>query len=267
MRYISVIILALLFFSCKSESPVETVGTPTSAYNRINTITSGGIRFEMYSATGSMLFNGYNDIGFKVFINNDEKKSGSVAFKPMMFHFPGDRGHSSPVSESFYYNSEKNLFEGYVNFIMVSDSSGIWAGYYTYNDSVKIDSIPFNVGVLESNLLLTWSNVNLNSYVLTLINPQVPKLGLNTFSVMLHKTNDYIKFSEVDSAQMSIYPWMVNMGHSSSSNINPVFMQKGRYEGKVNFNMTGLWDVYDTIKVNGVNITNIPPPKFTFTAQ
>jgi hypothetical protein len=185
----------------------------------------------------------------------------------MMFHFPGDRGHSSPVSEYFYYNTEKSLFEGYVNFIMVSDSSGIWAGYYKYNDTTKIDSIPFYVGVLQSNLMKSWSNANQKSYVLTLINPQNPKLGLNNFTVMLHQTTDYIRYTEVDSAQMSIYPWMVTMGHSSSSNVNPVFLQKGRYEGKVNFNMAGEWDVYDTIKVSGSNITNIPPPKFTFTAQ
>jgi hypothetical protein len=267
MKYLFTLILGFILFSCNSDNPTNPQNTVQSNYIKINTIQSGNIKFEMYSATGSTLFNGYNDIGFKFFIGSEEMKSGFVTFRPMMYHFPGDQGHSSPVSDSYTYDAGNNIFKGYANLIVFSDSSGIWAGYYSYNDSIHIDSIPFYIGVLSSNLMTSWSNVNQQSYTLTLINPQNPGLGINTFSVMLHKTTDFIRFSEVNNAEMVIYPWMVYMGHSSSHNENPVLISNGKYQGKVNLTMSGLWDVYDTIRVNGALITNIPPPKFGLTVQ
>jgi hypothetical protein len=266
MKYIAILISGLLLYSCNSDNPATT-NAPQSNYSKIYNVQSGNIRFDMYSATGTTLFNGFNDIGFKVFIGGEEIKTGYVKFKPMMFHFPGDRGHSSPVSDSYIFDTQDSIFKGYANFIMVSDSSGIWAGYYSYNDSIHIDSIPFYVGILPSNLMTSWSNANQQSYTLTLINPKIPKLGINDYSIMLHRTTDFIRYSEVNDAEIIIYPWMVYMGHSSSNNENPALISNGKYRGKVNFNMSGLWDVYDTIRVNGVVVTNIPPPKLSFTVQ
>ena len=60
---------------------------------------------------------------------------------------------------------------------------------------------------------------------------------------------------------------MVTHGHSSSNNINPVSQGNGKYSGQVNFSMTGKWAVYDTLKINGNDITNNEPQKFNFSVQ
>jgi len=38
-------------------------------------------------------------------------------------------------------------------------------------------------------------------------------------------------------------PEMPAMGHGSPNNVNPVAIGNGHYKGKVNFTMTGLWQV------------------------
>ncbi|MCX6165906.1 MAG: FixH family protein [Ignavibacteriae bacterium] len=242
-----------MFYSCKSENPV----TPENqTYSKINNVQSGNTNIEIWSATGSNLYYGYNDIGFKVF-----------KYKPLMIHFPGQTGHSTPTSSYFYYNSTYKLFKGYICFNMLSDSGGQWTGYYNYNNQNNIDSIPFNV-FPSSAQMLGWDDIQGgNTYFLTLLKPYSPKLGLNDFECLLHRDIGNNEFAEVDSAQMIIKPWMPLHGHGSSNNVNPVSQGSGRYLGKANFTMLGDWLVYDTIKVNNIPITKDKTPKFNFDVQ
>lgn len=270
MKKILLLIIPLLYlYSCNSDNPVSPGGgTTPDNYSKINTFESGNVKFELWSATGQSLFNGYNEIGFKVFINGDEKKNGYVKFHPMMFHGGiGGGVHSSPVSEKYYYNNTMYLFTGYVCYIMISDTSqgSYWFGNFNYNDESFLDTLPYNVQSLSSNQMLLWDNIYTGySYFLTLINPKNPVLGSNIFSCILHKTNDDIYYKEVDSAQMYIRPWMESHGHGSSNNVDPVWKGGGIYEGSAVFTMPGYWDVYDSIKVNGTFITPTPTKKFSF---
>ena len=267
MKYIIPLLLlfGLFFYSCNND-PISTINEIIpSGYSKINTIESGGTKFELWSASGNGMFFGYNDIGFKVFINGVEKTNGFVKFKPNMYHGGGGPGHSSPVSNSFLYDNNKGLFTGYACFIMISDSSSFWYGSYNYNDASQIDSVLFYVNILPANQMKIWDDIYGGyTYVLTLINPLSVVLGSNNFNCILHKTQDDKNYSEVDSAEMMIRPWMESHGHGSSNNTNPVWKGNGRYEGKAIFTMPGIWSVYDSIKINGVFITRTPPPFFSF---
>jgi hypothetical protein len=267
MKHLLLIIAAAItFYSCNTENPVTNTSDGV-VYYKVSTQESGSVKFEVWSATGQNLYYGYNDIGFKVFVNGTEKTDGFVKFKPLMIHFPGQTGHSCPRSDYFYYDNTKSLFRGYVCFSMISDSSGEWTGYYNYNNQSFVDSLPFMVQYSAAQLL-GWDDVlGGNSYVLTLIKPNNPALGLNDFECMLHKDIGNNDFAEVDSAQMIIKPWMVTHGHGSSNNTNPVLIGGGRYKGKTNFTMPGGWLVYDTIRVNNVLVTKNNPPSFRFEVQ
>lgn len=270
MKYIFPVLLLLstVFYSCSTEdNPL--IPPETSAYTKILTAESGNAKFELWSATGSVLSYGYNEIGFKVFVNGTEKTDGFVKYKPVMFHFVGQTGHSCPVSSAFYYNSSQKLYTGYTCYSMISDSAsnGQWTGYYNYNNISFVDSIPFTVQYSD-NQLIEWDDiVGSNSYVLTLLKPKTPRLGINTFEVLFHKYIGNNLYAEVDSAVMIVKPWMPAHGHGSSSNVNPINFGSGRYEGKVNFNMQGEWYVYDTIKINNAIVTKNNPPRFIFNAQ
>jgi len=263
-HFILFFILGLLFYSCKSDNPASTPENSSTNYNNLFSAESSNTRFEIWSATGSNLVYGYNEIGFKVFVNGTEKTDGFVKYNPVMVHFIGQTGHSSPRSAQFNYNSTSKMFTGYVCFNMISDSGSIWLGYYNYNNQNSVDSIPFTV-FSSTSQMTGWDDIpGGNTYLLTLLNPKTPKIGSNIFECLLHRDIGNNEYEEVNNAQMMIKPWMPAHGHGSSGNVNPVSQGNGRYSGKVSFTMLGDWEVYDTIKVNNILITKVPPPKFYF---
>lgn len=267
MKSIIIILLTgVLLTGCNSNNPVEPVNNSTNSnYVKINTIEQGTTKFEQYSASGSILNYGYNDIGFKVFISGVEKKTGSVYYQPKMFHFIGSPWHSSPVSSVFNYDSDKQMFTGYVSFTMISDSSGSWFGFYNYNNEASVDSVVFTVSVNSTNQVRAWDDmIGGHTYVLSLIEPMNAKVGLNNMSLILHQTNNDKVYTEVNGAEMFIKTWMPSHGHGSSNNVNPASTGNGRYSGKVNFSMSGGWEVYDSIVYSGGTITKSPSPKYLF---
>jgi hypothetical protein len=267
MKHIIPLLLLSGFFlySCNNDPVSQQNEIIPSNYSQISTVESGGIKFEMWSATGNGLFFGYNDIGFKVFINGTEQKSGFARFNPKMYHYLGSPMHSSPVKKSFPYDNNTGLFLGYACFTMLSDSVSFWYADYNYNDEYHVDSVLFYVNYLESNQMKIWDDmIGGHTYLLSLINPTKAVLGFNTFKCLMHRTNDDKNFIEVDSAEMFIRPWMQSHGHGSSNNVNPEFKGNGIYEGKASFTMPGTWMVYDSIKIKGAFVTRVPPPFFSF---
>lgn len=254
------IILILIFFvstlylSCKSENPVNT-GEVTNDYIKILTIDSGNYRIELYNRISNVLYVGYNEIGFKVFSNGIEEKTGFLKYRPVMYHLNG-YGHTTPVQSDFYYDNSVGLFTGYVCYSMLSDSTSMWFGDYNYNNQFSINHRQFDVILGIGSQMRIWLDLNTNIlYYMTLYSPKNPQIGLNNFKVILHKTVDNYIYSEVDSAKMFIRPWMPSHGHGSSNNSNPILLNHGRYEGVVNFTMPGQWFVYDSIVVNNSTIS------------
>ena len=263
MRYILFILFGLLLFSCKGED-IIVPENPDSGYTKILTVDSANFKFELYSATGSSLLVGYNQLGIKVFENNVEKTDGFVRYYPSMFH-TGEQTHKTPHKEYFYYDSQSKLFTGYACYIMLSDSTSFWISDYSYNDAFTVRRKFFDVYPNpKSQMRFFLDPTNFNLYLLTLIEPPDPKIGLNDYKCILHTSFENSEYSEVDSAKMYIRPWMPSHVHGSSNNINPIWLTNGMYEGKVNFTMAGSWFVYDSISVNNHFITPSPTIYFVF---
>ena len=258
-------LLGLIFFSaCKSDSPV-TPTTENTNYTNIFTAEQGNTKYEIWSTTStSSLMTGYNDVGFKVYVNSNKISSGSVSFTPVNYSFAGLK--SSPVSRTFSYDAAKEMFTGYMNFFIASDTgANYWIGWLTCNGSYLVDSVNFVVHINHSAQVITFPDISSGTNVyMTLMQPMTPKQSLNDFNIMVHKSADGINFYEADSLEMYIKTWMPLMGHSSSDNINPVASGSGVYKGKINFNMSGSWYVYDSLKFNNNFITPSPAPKFDF---
>jgi YtkA-like len=263
----SLVLGVLIFYSCKSDNPV----TPASSgnYNKIYTTESGNTKFELWSATSSSLASGYNDIGFKVYISGQKMTSGFVKFFPKMYHhFSGSPWHSTPCSPVYNYNSGKDLFEGYASFIMWTDTSNDWFGWFNYNDVNNIDSAVFPVQYNSQGQMKQFvDNTTETSVLMTLVSPLNARQGLNDFQLLVHRTDNDVTYWEADSLEMYIRTWMNSHGHGSSDNVNPLGLGSGMYKGKVNFSMPGEWWVYDSIKYNNTFITPANTPKLIFDAQ
>jgi len=263
--YILILFAGLLLYSCSNDSTTNSNEPVNTDYQKIYTSESGSKKIECWSSTGNSIYYGYNNIGFKVYEGGIEKKTGFVKFYPKMYHSLNSPMHSSPVSSIFNYSSDKGFFTGYASFTMLSDSVSFWYGFHNYNNEFSIDSVLFNVAASDVNQIRAWDNIYTgHTYILTLINPNYPKVGLNTFECLFHRTNDDKIYTEITDADMFIKPWMPSHGHGSSSNENPVYTSGGIYSGKANFTMAGTWEVYDSIKVSGEFVTPKPPPKFIF---
>lgn len=254
--------LFILFFNCGNDNPVINNQNNQSDYVKIYTALSGSDKFEIYSKSSTNFIYGYNELGFKVFVNNNEQNSGFVKFKPTMYHGIGGPSHSVPISPQYNYNSESGMFTGYAIFTMY-DTAAFWAADLNYNDQVFSDSNVITLNYSSRTKILAWDNSTVEkTFFLTLIGPSAPVVGLNDVDMMLHQTSDMINYQEISNAEMFIRPWMESMGHGSGNNVDPAYISPGRYKGTANFNMAGEWFLYDSIKVNGSFITNSPAPKF-----
>lgn len=268
VKYLVITIAVFTFVSCGDNTindPVNNNPDPTN-YTLILSSVSGNSKVEVYSATASFFASGYNDLGIKFFVNNQPKTTGFVKFKPKMYHyFPGSPMHSSPASPEFTYNSSLQMFMGYASILMPTDSNMFWTGFFNYNNEASVDSVTFTVNTLgTSQVKMFVEPIGGWIYHITLVSPYYPAQGLNDLKCILHRTNNDIDYEEITNAQMYVRPWMEAMGHGSSNNVHPVYTSGGIYQGSVNFNMSGIWSVYDSITVDNVTITPSSSPKFTF---
>lgn len=269
MRYIVpfCLFITVLIYSCKDNSVNTSEQNSSANYTKLFTIDSANIRFEVYSTYPPNFVMGYNNVGFKVFINNQEKTTGFVNFHPEMHHPNISQYHSTPASSQYYYQSDCGLFTGYICFTMYTDPNSFWVGSLNYNNEARIDSFSFVVNTRSSSQIKSFVDTSSGYiYLITLANPMNPAQGMNTFQCLLHRSYDNIEYEEIDSAQMFIRTWMETMGHGSTGNEPPIYKGGGIYEGKVNLNMSGNWFVYDSIYYQSRFITPTPAPKFILEA-
>ncbi len=260
----ALITILIIFYSCSKDNPVSSKNE--DVYVKVITAEKNNIRFEIWSITNDSLQTGYNKIGFKVFENNQPKKSGFVKFNAKMYHSGGSGLHGTPTQRLYNYNASLDLFDGYLIMLMPGDSTSNWYGFYNYNDELFVDSLHFDVNLNDKARFKIFVDLNTGlSYLITLLNPLSPKRDTNTFQCMLHESFDFISFTQANNAQMYLRPWLNSLNHGSSNNVNPIDLGNGIYNGKVNFDMPGLWNVYDSIYYNNKWITPAGnPPSIVF---
>jgi hypothetical protein len=155
-----------------------------------------------------------------------------------------------------------NVFWGTVAFIMPSDTANIWKlSVMVHNHKInKEGQANFDISVdnpVTSVLSVFPSQSADNSLlVLSLIQPTVPKVGINDIEFTIYRTNDLMVFLPDDSYTLEITPEMAVTGIESLNNVNPVNTSLGHYNGKVNFTMSGEWRVNVLVKKDGIIISN-----------
>ena len=203
-------------------------------------------------------FVGYNKIFVAMFdsVSNTRLTDGHFDVIPMMDM--GMMKHSAPVEITEESIPSDKFWKAAIVFIMPS-SAGKWTLNMAFHNH-KTDKE--GEGELEVNVINPTTSV-MKSFIasdstklfVTLIQPTTPKIGLNNFEISIHK-KDMMDFPAVNDYTVEIEPTMPSMGHGSPNNVNPVNTTLGHYVGKVNFTMTGLWNVKLTLKKNGVTIDN-----------
>ncbi len=248
MKITNIIILFLaisIFSACKKDKDEK----PAEQKIKITEATAqNGTKVTLW-ADKDQLTVGYNPIYLTVTNENTEVKDAVVTVHPEMdMH---TMSHSSPVEQPVY-NALEGKYAGAVVFTMPSGDMGSWKLTVEVNEL----NIDLNVTVANSpsntRFVGTFTGADAERYVISLVNPLMPKTGMNDLEILVNKRTDSgHSFPPVDDFQIEFNPQMTSMGHGSPNNVYPVNVGKGKYKGKVNFTMTGDWRLFFTLKRNG----------------
>jgi len=250
-RYLHFLSLAglLLFAAACSDDNSNEIEIPNLM--KIGEFTDAGITVVAYSE--GELAVGYNNLYLEVHQNGTRYDNATVQFTTMM-HMES-HSHASPLGLPEQIRERThNLYKAWAIFTMPSGMMGRWELQFTVknaNQSETIASGIIPIQVAQANRVSTFMAEDGTRYILTLVNPMAPKVGMNDLEVTLHRSESMMSFPAVSNATMVFEPWMPSMGHGSSNNVSPAHQSNGFYKGKVNFNMTGDWELRFDMTING----------------
>ncbi len=250
--------------ACKKDESITTINpTPTdqipSNYKLIGETYIYGAAAKAKVYTEKELFVGYNKIFVAMFdsVSNTRLTDGHFDVIPMMDM--GMMKHSAPVEITDESIPSDKFWKAAIVFIMPS-SAGKWTLNMAFHnhktDKEGEGELEVNVINPTTSVMKSFTANDSTKLFVSLIQPDLPKIGLNNFEISIHKKDSLMGFTAVDDYNVEIVPIMPSMGHGSPNNVNPVFTELGHYTGLVNFTMTGLWNVKIIIKKNGVIISD-----------
>ena len=236
MRVLTLLlVVAALSVSCTTST---TTPEPAPDYVLLASQTVDGVTVELFADQSFRA--GYNPVYVKVVKNGARVETATVQLAPLMDM--GMMKHSCPVEQPDQTANAYGYFAGAVVFTMAGTSDQ-WSLDVTVDDpALGFDhTITFPVNVDASSNVVVAAN-GMERTIFTLVDKPW-KTGMNDVQVLLHRTTDGHEFHALEGETLHIDPTMPSMGHGSSGNVHPVHHQHGWYHGKVNFTMTGDWDI------------------------
>jgi len=242
-----------LLGSCSSDLDSVEIIDPVEGLKKIQEFTDSNYTVTAYNETGAWRL-GYTKVYFAV-----QDKNGKYIENAELTAFPemdmGMMKHSTPRAEITKVTG-KPLYETYYAFLMYSgQSNGKWYYdlAYTAGDlSGRFDRVEINVknafrpdGTTPRRVIQSVTSIDGSGkrYVVTLVEPQQPKVGSNDITAYVHERIDGNTYIPVENFTLKLDPRMPSMGnHSSPNNVDMTWNAAEKiYKGKVNFSMTGYW--------------------------
>jgi hypothetical protein len=243
LKHILSLLLLVFIASCTSnDEPINL--DETAELNYIKTLSNTTHEIEIFS-TKNTLEQGYNEIYLRVKdIEADTYiKNASLTWNPVMHMI--NKMHSGPKSAIVKTEGKQTLYNGYIIFQMAENTSEKWdlTINYTINNTNYTVKDFISVPASAKKNVTVFMDANNTKYVLALINPNDPKVGLNDFKIGLYKMETMMSFPMVENFMIKHDPRMPSMGnHTSPNNTDLTFDADSKmYEGKLSLTMTGYW--------------------------
>ena len=249
LKYVALLLLVFSLYSCKDDdsNPVKDTGKET--LNLIANKTSGDYNFEILSED-TVLKEGHS-----VFYIRATDKSNNTIAKDLSVNLMMDMGtmmHSTPFMTEVVTMNDKEYIKVDATFIMAS-AGGTW--FLTLKSETKVIDARIDYTVVATGKVKKFKFEE-KSYFVTLRSLDFPKVGMNEFIVSIHTRESMLIHPAVTDLTTEIELLMPSMGHGSSGNVSPVHTENGLYAGKVNFNMTGDWQITLKLKKGEVMLGN-----------
>ena len=243
LKYILPIVMILFISSCATNEN-DLILDETSELSYIKTLSNTVHDVEIFS-TKESLEQGYNTIYIRINdkATNTPIENATLTWKPVM-HMT-NMMHSGPKSPLQKSEGKETLYSGYIIFQMAENATEKWdltINYVVNNVSYSVKDF-ISVPASAKKNVTVFMDANNTKYVLALISPNEPKVGLNDFKVGVYKMENMMSFPVVENYMIKQDPRMPSMGnHSSPNNTDLVFNAASKmYEGKLSFTMTGYW--------------------------
>lgn len=247
-------ILTAISCETKNEDPGP-VTDPTEGLIKLREFSVPGSPYTvtLYNETGRLQL-GYTKVYFAV-TGNDGKFIDNATLSAFPEMDMGMAKHSTPHS-GITKVEDKALYEAYYSFLMYSgQGEGVWYYDIKYVIGNVADSVTDAVidvrnvfrpdgttprRVIQSVVAVDGSE---KRYIVTLVEPQNPKIGANEITAYIHEMQDANTFPAVADFKLKLDPRMPSMdNHSSPNNVDLTWDAANRlYRGTVNFTMTGYW--------------------------
>ncbi|GAA4144760.1 hypothetical protein GCM10022216_28050 [Sphingobacterium kyonggiense] len=237
-------ITALFMGSCDKEEALE---LPLQGKVKVGETTlATGELLSIYS--DNELSVGYHPLYFQLTKDGKTVRNDKLSFTTLMDM--GTMKHASPYG-TLAYSNQYDAYATYAIFTMPSGESGSWTLEVKADDKTIAVPVIIKPATAGNVPVKTITAKDGSRYVLALVEPSKPKIGLNDLHVMIFKRSSMFDFPAMEGLTLAFHPEMTSMNHGSSNNQNPVDAGKGLYKGKVNYSMTGDWRLFFTIHKGG----------------
>jgi hypothetical protein len=273
LRILYLLAILAIIFSCTKDNNLTNVINLPDGYIKLKEGYVFGASAKVEIWGNKELSTGYNKLIVVLYDSlnlNEIITDAHIHLMPVMTIGTGDSElqYGTPV-ENPDETAINGVFPGAVVFIMPSGSDGKWKlGVAVHNHVYdKEGETDFDINVIEPavSCLCMFKSQSADScdLVLSLVEPFTPKVGDNDIEFAIHRMIDVMDYVSDDSCTFEISPQMAGMGNSLTSIIPLVSAGNGHYKGKVNFNMTGSWQVNVILKKEGNIISKDPCFNFT----
>lgn len=259
----TIVVAALSFNSCQKEE-TPTAENPLQGLVKLKEGYAPGAKAKVEIWGVKNFYAGYNRLTVVLYDSLDLTKKiedAHIHFSPIMT-MPMNgmtMQHSTPV-ENPSETAVSGTFPGAIAFVMASMGGSWQLNVAVHNhkyDAEGTASFDIMVDNPTVSTLTVFSSTETpsNKLVLSMIEPQSPKVGVNDIEFTLHKKVSNFEWPADDTYTIEITPSMPSMGHGSPNNVDPVSSGNGHYKGKVNFTMSGEWQIDVVVKKNGVAVS------------
>ncbi len=255
LKYLSIASFTILAACNKNE---EIKLTPTNKV-KVGEAYAPGASTKIQLWADADLSTGYNNLYIIALDSATKQQKMDAVFniKPMMTITMASgmkMKHSSPFEEANASSKKDGMTPASGVFSMPTTESGAWTMEVKLNNN-KTAIIPIMVKEPKESRLFFITTTDKITYMVALIPNPKYKIGVNDFELKINKRVDGMTYTPVNDFSIEVTPQMPDMGHGSPNNVNPVLTKNGYYKGKVNFTMTGYWNVNLKIKdASGVTL-------------
>jgi YtkA-like len=243
----ALICLVVIIFSCTKEKTFDDTYPAAGLYKQAEGYAAGAAVKVVLYTNKTTVYAGYNKFFIALFdsITGSRIEDAHINLSPMMDM--GSMQHAAPFENPASEEATNHLYPCSIVFIM-SSMGGSWTVKVNVHNYVSgkegFLTIPFTVAEPAKSTIKSFTSANDGSkYFVALIDPSFPKVGINDMEIAVYKKVSMMSFTADSSLSVVLTPEMPSMGHGSPNNVNPIHIGNGHYKGKVNFTMTGLWQL------------------------